>query len=121
MCGSGWPAATAPGHVGTQAAALRKVRGDGQSAPASAGAALAKAFTVRVVDANGLPVAGVSVQVSVTAGGGKFGGQGNVTRVTNASGLAEATLTPGTTPGGNTVRVSTGGGVRDITFTATGT
>ena len=114
-------AAAAPGHTGTQSAALRRVRGDGQSAPASAGAALAKAFTVRVVDADGLPVAGVSVQFSVTGGGGSFGGQGNVTRVTNASGLAEATLTPGTTPGGNTVRVSTGGGVRDITFTATGT
>jgi len=113
-------AAAAPGHVGTQAAALRKVRGDGQSAPASAGAMLAKAFTVRVVDANGLPVVGVSVQFSVTGGGGSFGGQGTVTVVSNVSGLAEATLTPGTTPGTNTVRVSAGG-LPGITFTATGT
>jgi hypothetical protein len=111
-------AAATPGHTGTTAAALRAVRGNVQTAPA--GTTLAKAFTVRVVDANGLPVAGVSVQFSVTGGGGNLGGQTTVTVVSNGSGLAEATLTTGTAPGVNTVRVSAGG-VPVITFTATGT
>jgi hypothetical protein len=108
-----------PYHTGTQPAALRVVRGDGQSA--AAGATLAQAFTIRVVDADGLPVSGVSVQFSVTGGNGKFGGQNNVTVTTNASGLAEATLTLGASAGANTVKVSSGGGVRDTTLAATGT
>jgi len=109
----------APSHVGSQPAALRAVRGDGQTA--AAGAILMKALTVRVVDAAGLPVAGVSVQFSATAGGGNFGGAGNVAVTTNASGLAEAILTLGSSSGTNTVKVSTGGGVADIVLTETGT
>jgi hypothetical protein len=108
----------APSHVGSQPAALRAVRGDAQTA--AAGAILMKALTVRVVDAAGLPVAGVSVQFSVTGGGGSFGGPGNVTVTTNASGLAEAVLTLGSSPGTNTVKVSAGG-VQDLSLTATGT
>lgn len=111
-------AAPAPLHVGTLAAALRAVRGDAQTV--AAGAMLPKAFTVRVVDGSGLPVPGVSVQFTVTGGGGNFGGQGTATVTTNASGLAEATLTLGAVAGPNTVRVSAGG-AQDITFTATGT
>jgi len=112
-------AAAAPGHVGTQPAALRAVRGDLQTA--GSGGTLPKALTVRVVDADGLPVPGISVQFSVTAGGGNFGGAGNVTVTTNASGLAEGVLTLGPAPGANTVKVSTGGGVPDLILTATGT
>jgi parallel beta-helix repeat protein len=49
---------SAPLASGTSDAALRTVRGDGQTAPRAT--ALAKAFTVRVVDAAGRPVAGAS-------------------------------------------------------------
>jgi len=111
-------AAASPSHSGTQPAALRIVRGDAQTAPA--GATLPKAFTVRVIDASGLPVPGVSVQFTVTGGGGSFGGQGAVTLTTNASGLAETTLTLGAAGGVNTVRASVGGGAPAVTFTATG-
>jgi len=112
-------AVPAPGHRGTTAAALRTVRGDGQTG--APGATLPKAFTVRVVDANGLPVAGVSVQFSIAGGGGSFGGQGDIAVTTNASGLAEATLTLGTAPGANSA-TATGAAVSigTVTFTATG-
>ncbi|MBI1723374.1 MAG: right-handed parallel beta-helix repeat-containing protein [Gemmatimonadetes bacterium] len=111
------PFRTTPLYPGISAASFRIVRGDGQSS--AAGTMLPKAFTARVVDAAGLPVSGVSVQFSVTGGGGDFSGSGNVTVVTDASGLAEATLTLGASAGENTVKVSAGG-LQDITFTATG-
>src|SRR2546425_8722326 len=104
--------------AGATATAPRSVRGDGQTGVR--GTALPKAFTVRVVDAAGKPVAGVSVTFRVTLGGGSFGGGNKVTVTTNASGLAEATLTLGLTPGQNTV-TATGNGLNTITFTATGT
>ncbi len=84
------------------------------------GTLLPKAFTVRVVDAAGKPVAGVSVTFRVTVGGGTFGGSNKVTVTTNASGLAEGTLTLGATPGQNTV-TATPSGLTAVTFTATGT
>lgn len=113
------PVRTSPLFPGSGASSLRIVRGDNQTA--SAGSTLPKACTVRVVDTSGRPVSGVSVQFSVTGGGGNVGGQGNVTVVSNASGLAEATLTLGGSAGTNTVRVSASGGIQDIFFTATGT
>ena len=109
---------TTPHSAGATATAPRSVRGDGQTGVR--GTALPKAFTVRVVDAAGKPVAGVSVTFRVTLGGGSFGGGNKVTVTTNASGLAEATLTLGLTPGQNTV-TATGNGLNTITFTATGT
>ncbi|HEV8381857.1 MAG TPA: right-handed parallel beta-helix repeat-containing protein [Gemmatimonadales bacterium] len=102
---------------GTPAAEERKVRGDGQTGVR--GTALAKAFTVRVVDAAGRPVSGVSVRFKVISGGGSFGGAGQINITTNASGLAEATLTLGANPGTNTATVTLGG--LTVTFTATGT
>jgi hypothetical protein len=104
--------------TGTAAVVLRSVRGEGQTGPR--GVPLAKAFTVRVVDAAGRPVAGVSVTFKVTAGGGSFGGGVQVKVNTNASGLAEATLTMGATPGANSA-TATATGLNTITFTATGT
>jgi len=109
---------TSPPQTGSAAAALRMVRGTGQSA--AAGATLPKAFTVRVVDANGLPVAGASVSFAVTAGGGNLGGLGSRVVTSNGDGLAEVTLTLGAAAGGNTV-TATAGGLAPVVFTATGT
>jgi hypothetical protein len=72
-----------------------------------------------VVDAAGRPVSGVSVRFKVISGGGSFGGAGQINITTNASGLAEATLTLGANPGTNTATVTLGG--LTVTFTATGT
>jgi hypothetical protein len=109
---------SAPLASGTLAAAVRSVRGDGQIG--LRGTALVMAFTVRVVDAAGRPVSGVSVTFKVTAGGGNFAGGGQLRVTTNATGLAEATMTLGATPGTNTA-TATAGGLNTLTFTATGT
>jgi hypothetical protein len=109
---------TAPPQTGSAAAALRAVRGTGQSA--AAGATLSRAFTVRVVDAGGLPVAGVSVTFTVTAGGGNLGGPTSRVVTSNADGLAEVTLTLGPVAGANTVGASSGA-LAPVTFTAAGT
>src|SRR6266545_3063997 len=102
---SSWNAA--PLASGSSAALLHSVRGDGQTG--LRGVALSKAFTVRAVDAAGRPVSGVSVTFKVTGGGGDFGGAGQVKVTTNASGLAEATLTLGATPGTNTATATASG------------
>jgi hypothetical protein len=112
---SGW--STAPHVSGSPAAASRRVRGNGQTAPR--GTVLPKAFTVRVVDAAGRPVAGVQVTFRVGIGGGNIGAS-QVTVDTNASGLAEVTLTLGPNPGPNTV-TATVSGLPTLTFSATGT
>jgi hypothetical protein len=93
------------------------VRGNGQTAPR--GTVLPKAFTVRVVDAAGRPVIGVQVTFRVQTGGGSIGAS-QVKINTNASGLAEVTLTLGPNPGANTVTAAVGG-VPTVTFTASGT
>ncbi len=116
MSASSWNAAPLAG--GSTAALPHSVRGDGQTG--LRGIALSKAFTVRVVDAAGRPVAGVQVTFKVTVGGGNFAGGGQLKVTTNASGLAEATLTLGATPGTNTATAAAPG-LNTLTFTATGT
>ena len=111
---SGWT--TAPHVSGSPAAESRRVRGNAQTAPR--GTVLPKAFTVRVVDAAGRPVAGVQVTFTVGIGGGSIGG--TVLVDTNASGLAEVTLTLGPNPGPNTVTAAVSG-LPTLTFTASGT
>ena len=108
----------APPLPGAGAAQLRPVRGAGQTAPANT--ALPKAFTVRAVDAAGLPVAGVAVTFTVTSGGGTLGGQTTRTVTTNADGLAEALLLLGPVAGGNAVTATAPGLGAGVTFTATG-
>jgi adhesin/invasin len=78
------------------------------------------ALTVRVTDEAGRAVMGATVTFSVTNGNGTVS---SGTVVTNASGLAETTLTLGQSPGANTVRASIAGpaGQVSVTFTATGT
>ena len=111
---SGWT--TTPHASGSPATASRIVRGNGQTAPRAT--VLPKAFTMRVVDAAGRPVVGVQVTFRVGVGGGSIGAS-QVTVDTNASGLAEITLTLGPNPGPNTVTAAVSG-LPTITFTATG-
>jgi hypothetical protein len=93
------------------------VRGNGQTA--ARGTVVSKAFTVRVVDAAGRPVAGIQVTFRVGSGGGSIGAS-QVKIDTNTSGLAEVTLTLGSNPGVNTVTAAVSG-LPTLTFTATGT
>ena len=95
--------------------------GDGQSATVNTNVATAPA--VLVTDANGNPVAGVSVTFAIGVGGGSFSGTNPAT--TDASGIAAITTwTLGTTAGANTLTATaTGfsGGGNPVTFNATGT
>ncbi len=82
------------------------------------GATLATPYSVKVTDANGNPVGGITVTWSVTTGGGSI----TPSSVTPPSGIATATRVLGTTAGpqGATATVSglTGS---PVTFTATAT
>jgi hypothetical protein len=108
----------APLNPGTTASSLRMVRGNGQTAVRRA--VLPTAFTVRVVDDQGRPVAGTTVAFTVTDGNGSVS---NASVATDASGLAETTLTLGNSAGNNAVRasISAPGSPTSVTFTATGT
>jgi adhesin/invasin len=93
------------------------VSGNGQSA--QVGAPLSSPLVVKVADANGNPVSGISVRFAVTAGGGSLS-VANAT--TDASGLASSGLTLGPGVGANTVVASAQGlAGSPITFNATGT
>ena len=112
-----------PLYPGSVASALRIVRGDGQSG--AVGTTLPRAFTARVVDASGRPVGGVAVTFAVTEGGGRLDAcvstDCTVTKTSDPSGLAEATLTLGLLPGTNRVSASAtavAGAV--VSFAATG-
>jgi Tol biopolymer transport system component len=95
-------------------ATLEIVAGNGQSAVA--GSAVAVAPQVRVLDAQGLPVPGVTVTFAVTGGGGVVAGG---TPVTDTLGLAAVTgWTLGTTAGPNTLTATVN--ALTATFTATG-
>ncbi len=87
---------------------------------ATAGTAVAAPPSVRVTDAGGTPVLGVSVTFAVTGGGGSVT---PATVATNASGVATLTSwTLGGTVGVNTVTAAVSGLTGSpVTFTATGT
>jgi hypothetical protein len=94
--------------------------GQGQSAPA--GTVLPEDPSVRVTDAFGNPVPGISVTFTVASGGGSVTGG---TSVTNGAGIAAVgSWTLGASPGTNnlTASVAAGGVVGNpVTFNATGT
>ncbi|MEK7668902.1 MAG: right-handed parallel beta-helix repeat-containing protein, partial [Gemmatimonadota bacterium] len=114
------PVRNAPVFTGTTPASLRVVRGNGQVA--SANSTLPTRLTVRVIDASGRPVSGVSVTFTVTAGGGNFGGSPSTAVTTNSDGLAEVVLAIGSAAGANTVQATaTSVSIGAVTFTATGT
>lgn len=118
------PAVTSPYRAtpirpGISVARLRMLRGDGQSAPA--GSTLPLPFSVRVTDADGLPVRSVAVTYSLPSTSKcSFGGLRAVNAVSNDSGIAEATLTLGKPAGSCTATVTASGASDVLTFTATG-
>lgn len=107
---------TATGAVGIPAA-IGANAGTGQSAPA--GSAVPIAPSVRVTDAVGNPVSGVSVTFAVGSGGGSATG---LVATTDANGIATVgSWTLGAAPGANTLTASALGlSGSPVTFTATG-
>lgn len=92
---------------------LALVSGDAQSVAAGA---TSQPFVVRAVDANGNPVSGVAVTWAATGDGTLSATSGT----TDASGLAQVTMTGGATPGAFTV-TATSGTATPIVFNGTGT
>ena len=94
---------------------LTLVSGSGQTGTVAK--ALASPFTVKMSDASGNPVSGVTVTFAVTAGGGTL----SATSVTTVQGLASTTLTLGPNAGANTVvATSPSAPGSSVSFTATG-
>ncbi|HUG27873.1 MAG TPA: Ig-like domain-containing protein [Gemmatimonadales bacterium] len=93
------------------------------SQSATVGTAVAEAPSVLVTGAGGVPVSGVEVTFTVTAGGGTITPASPATVSTNASGIATlSNWTLGATPGTNTVTAAVAGLTGSpVTFTATGT
>ncbi len=98
--------------TGTPAATIVKVSGDSQSVAAGTAA---QPLVIKVADASGNPVQGVTVNFATTGGGTLSA----TSAVTNASGQAQVVLTTGATAGANTVTV-TSGSLAAVTFTITG-
>ena len=97
------------------ASILQKAGGDGQSA--AVGTAVAIPPSVRVADASGNPVAGVSITFSVASGNGSVTG---ASATSDASGTAVVgTWTLGPAAGENTLTASATG-LANVTFTGTG-
>jgi len=87
----------------------------------TASTALGAPFQVRVVDAIGTPVTGSSVIYRVISGGGNFDSVNEVTLISDADGIAAATLTLGPSPGetNQAQAIVTGLQGSPVTFTAT--
>src|SRR5207249_3252735 len=107
--------------TGTTGAASSITLNAGNNQSATAGTTVATPASVIVRDANGNPVAGVSVTFAVASGGGTVSPTAPVT--TNASGIAAVTSwTLGPTAGPNSLTATaTGLAGSPVTFTATGT
>ena len=100
--------ASAPG-------AILKASGDGQTG--TVGTRLPNPLAAKVVDGGGSPMAGVSVQWSVTRGNGSVAAGSSDT---DASGVARIDLTLGLTAGANEVTASAPGSTGSVVFSATG-
>ena len=94
---------------------LVKLSGDNQSGVI--GEVLSSPFVVEVRDQDGTPLEGVTVMFAVTGGSGMLSAP---TATTDAAGLAETTLTLGSTPGANTVSATVDGIPQGVTFNAMG-
>ena len=101
-----------------QSIAIANAASNNQSAPAGSGVAIPP--SVKVSDAGGNGVAGVSVTFAVATGGGSITGAG---ATTNSAGIAQVgSWTLGTTAGPNTLTATSGTLTGSpVTFTATGT
>ncbi len=95
--------------------ALLKISGDNQRR--LPGETLVNPFVVEAQDANGSPLAGVSVTFTVVAGGGTLS---TTSTMTDAHGMARSRLTLGPNLGTNTVSVSSVGIQGTVTFNAGG-
>lgn len=102
--------------VAGPAAALVTTTATAQSA--TVGTNVTAVPSVRVTDAQGHPVAGVTVTFAVSAGGGAIGVTSGTSDIDGNTGVGSWTL--GTVAGANTVTASTGG-VPSVSFDATGT
>jgi hypothetical protein len=120
--GVSWtPVRPDPLGAGAGAAEMRMIRGDGQTIPRNTVAPIP--LTVRIVDAQGRPVAGVPVTFTTGGGGTTFVSPSTGTTIvvtTDASGLAKVTIQVGSGTGPRTALV-TAPGVTGVTFTVTGT
>ena len=99
---------------------LVKISGDNQQG--MLGAELTSPLVIELRDQYGspLPLQGVPVTFTVTAGDGRLNGRFTVFNVmTDANGRAQSTLTLGPNPVTNTVEVS-GTGLKSVTFNAVG-
>ena len=94
---------------------LVKLSGDNQSGVI--GEVLSSPFVVEVRDQDGTPLERVTVMFAVTGGGGMLSA---TTATTDSAGLAETTLTLGSTPGANTVLATVEGVTQGVTFNAMG-
>lgn len=115
------PVRAEPLSPGAGAAQLLKVRGDLQTVPRNTVAPIP--LTVRVVDAQGRPVAGVPVTFTTGGGGTTFVAPtsgSTIVVTTDASGLAKATIQLGSGSGERTATASVTS-VGSVTFTLTGT
>ena len=97
---------------------LLKISGDRQEG--EVGTTLANSLVVEAQNDSGVPMRGVSIMFSVTAGGGNQGGIRTPIITTDSHGRAQTTLTLGQTPGLNKVSV-TAEGLPEVTFTAVAT
>jgi hypothetical protein len=112
---------TLPLRPGFAAALLRSLRGDGQSATSST--FLALPFSVRLTDADGLPVKGVAVKFTIPSSSNSTFANSlkTVNVITNDSGIAEATMRVRGTTTATVVTVTAPGVATSVTFTAIGT
>jgi hypothetical protein len=110
-----------PFRAGSVAVLLVSLRGDGQVAPQLT--TLPLPFTVRLVDADGLPVKGVAVKFTIPSSSSSTftNGLKTINVITNDSGIAEATLKLPKFPSTTVVTVTATGVANAVTFTATGT
>ncbi len=111
------PVALVPAFPGAGTAAMRMVRGDGQTGPEDE--PLPQALTVRVVDSEGRPVAGATVTFSIESGGSNAdfeNGNNSIIRDADASGLAEAHLTISRRSTDVVVRATASGSSNSVTF-----
>jgi hypothetical protein len=110
-----------PFRPGSVAALLVSLRGDGQIAPQQT--TLPLPFTVRLVDADGLPVKGVAVKFTIPSSSNSTftNGLKTINVITNDSGIAEATLKLPKFSSTTVVTVTATGVASAVTFTATGT
>jgi|GEM_PF-1461781 len=97
------------------AASLVRISGDGQAG--APGRTLPTALSVRVSDAHGNAVPGATVQWRVVTGGGTVS---TASSTADSAGVAHASWTLGSAPGGHSAEASLPGGV-SVSFSATAT